>query len=382
MKISRREVMAGLSASSVAGTVQGATPEARCRAEDLGIKSGLFPRGPLNALTDVAGVAVGQVTRLEGDDIRTGVTAVLPHGGNLFQDKVPAGVAIGNAYGKFAGATQIAELGEIETPIVLTNTLNVPQAASAIVGWTLRQSGNEEVRSVNPIVGETNDGRLNAIRRRAITEEDVMRAIETSRQGPVVEGSVGAGTGTVALSFKGGIGTSSRVLPSALGGYRVGVLVQSNFGGSLTVDGVQVGRALGRYYLQEYAEPKAADGSIIIVVATDAPLSDRNLRRLAFRAFAGLARTGAAFANGSGDYAVAFSTADAVRRTVRRRVQAALIPDLPNDAISPLFVAVADASEEAILNSLFMATTVEAGPAPQWPAVDLKAVARLLAKRG
>ena len=209
-----------------------------------------------------------------------------------------------------------------------------------------------------------------------------MRAIETSRQGPVVEGSVGAGTGTVALSFKGGIGTSSRVLPSALGGYRVGVLVQSNFGGSLTVDGVQVGRALGRYYLQEYAEPKAADGSIIIVVATDAPLSDRNLRRLAFRAFAGLARTGAAFANGSGDYAVAFSTADAVRRTVRRRVQAALIPDLPNDAISPLFVAVADASEEAILNSLFMATTVEAGPAPQWPAVDLKAVARLLAKRG
>lgn len=379
----RREVLGTLIATLGASLLIGPVHAAglRRRAAELGIGSGLFPRGPLNAITDVAGVRVGHVTRIEGQAIRTGVTAVLPHPGNVFQDKVPAGLSVANGFGKFAGATQIVELGEIETPIVLTNTLNVPQAAGAIVDWTLRQPGNEAVRSVNAVVGETNDGRLNDIRRRVVTEEDVLRAIDGARHGPVAEGSVGAGTGTVALGFKGGIGTSSRVLPAQLGGYRVGVLVQSNFGGTLTVDGVPVGRAIGRFFLKEYADPKAADGSIIIIIATDAPLSDRNLQRLAARSFAGLARVGAAFSNGSGDYALAFSTAETIRRTVARRAEAIAIPDLPNDSISPLFVAVADACEEAILNSLFMATTVESGPSPTSPAIDLDAVTRLIAGR-
>lgn len=327
------------------------------RARELGVAPGTLPTGPLNAITDVAGVRVGHRTRVEGDDIRTGVTAILPHGGNVFQDRTPAGFAVANGFGKMMGSTQIVELGEIETPIVLTNTLSASQAADALVHWTLGRPGNEKVRSVNAVVGETNDGELNDIRRRVITREDVLAAIDAAREGPVQEGAVGAGTGTVAFGWKGGIGTSSRRLPAELGGYTVGVLVQSNYGGTLQIDGTPVGLAMNQYFLRAPAGPERADGSIMIIVATDAPLSDRNLTRLARRTFAGLARTGSAFSNGSGDYAISFSTAPSVRRTPERRAGAAQVEDLPNDRMSPLFVAAADATEEAIYNSLLMATT-------------------------
>ena len=333
--------------------------QVRAHARDIGIAPGIFPPGPLNAITDVGDVRVGQVTRLEGADVRTGVTAILPHGGNLFQDKVPAGIVVANGFGKFAGFTQVAELGEIETPILLTNTLSVAPAVDGIVEWTLSYPGNGDVRSVNALVGETNDGILNNIRKRVIRPADVIAAIHGAKRGPVAEGTVGAGTGTMAFGWKGGIGTSSRILPSALGGYRVGVLVQTNYGGNLTMAGVPIGTALGRYYLREHGQQGTADGSIILVVATDAPLGDRNLTRLAHRAIAGMARTGAAFSNGSGDYAIAFSTAEGVRRTLDRRAKLATYPELSNDAVSPLFVAVAEAAEEAIYNSLLMATTVE-----------------------
>jgi D-aminopeptidase len=316
----------------------------RPRVRELGISLGVLPTGLLNAITDVDGVRVGHVTLRGGDDIRTGATAILAHGGNVHQDKVPAGIVVGNGYGKLAGSTQIAELGEIETPIVLTNTLAVPRAADAILDWTLAQPGNEDVRSVNPVVGETNDGYLNDIRRRA---ED----------GAVDEGCVGAGTGTVAFGWKGGIGTSSRRLPTSLGGYVVGVLVQSNFGGVLQIAGVPIGLALGQHYLKGVGSC-TADGSIMIVVATDAPLSDRNLTRLARRALAGLARTGASMSNGSGDYVIAFSAATEVRRTPERRGRVSPIGELPNDLASPLFQAAIEATEEAIDNSLFKATTV------------------------
>lgn len=335
------------------------TASANPRARDAGVTVGILSPGPLNAITDVAGVKVGQVTLVEGKRIHTGVTAVLPHGGNLFQDKVPAGFFVANAFGKFAGSTQVVELGEIETPILLTNTLNMPEAMAAAVEWTLAQPGNEQVRSVNAVVGETNDGFLNDIRGRHVTIADARRAIETARPGPVAEGNVGAGTGTVAFGFKAGIGTSSRLLPASLGGWTVGVLVQANFGGVLTIAGVPVGVKLGRYDYKEQVEQKKADGSVVVVIATDAPLSDRNLRRLAERAFAGIARTGSSFSNGSGDYAVAFSTAASVRRTPERRAVASPVEDLPNDRMSPLFQAVAEASEEAVLNALFAAQTVE-----------------------
>ena len=336
------------------------------RARALGIAPGILPPGALNAITDVAGVRVGQVTLFVGDDIRTGVTAILPHGGNLYQDKVPAGLAVGNGYGKLMGSTQAIELGEIETPIVLTNTLAVPRAADGIFDWTLAQPGNEDVRSVNPVVGETNDGYLNDIRRRAITSAQVVAAIEQARGGPVAEGVVGAGTGTVAFGWKGGIGASSRRLPERLGGTTVGVLVQSNFGGVLQILGVPVGKALGQHYLREAVErqpssrtgAESPDGSIMIVLATDAPLSDRNLARLARRALAGLARTGASMSNGSGDYVIAFSTAEGVRRTPERRAAVCPLQELPNERVSPLFQAAIEATEEAIDNSLTMATTV------------------------
>lgn len=353
---------AALAAVLMANAAQAAE---RPSARDLGVAPGVFAPGPANAITDVAGVKVGQVTRIEGADVRTGVTAILPHGGNLFQHKVPAGVAVANGFGKLTGTTQILELGEIETPIVLTNTLSVWRAADALVTWTLGQPGNEQVRSVNVVVGETNDGYLNNIRKRAITAEDVLEALRSAKPGPVEQGAVGAGTGTMAFDWKGGIGTSSRVLPAALGGYTVGVLVQSNYGGTLAVDGDPVGRRSGRYYLHEHAPapggapPSVADGSIMIVIATDAPLSDRNLERLAKRSFAGLARTGSAFTNGSGDYAIAFSTANEVRRTPARRQATSMAPEIPNDQLSPLFVAVADATEEAIYNSLLKARTIE-----------------------
>ena len=333
--------------------------EYRPRAREAGIIIGVLPTGPLNAITDVDGVKVGQLTLNRGTDIHTGVTAILPHSGNLYQDKVPAGFAVGNAYGKFMGSTQVKELGEIETPILLTNTLNVPECAASIIGWTLSQAGNEQVRSVNPIVGETNDGFLNDIRGRHVTVGDCGEAIMAASGGPVAEGSVGAGTGTVAFDWKGGIGTSSRRLARSLGGWTVGALVQTNFGGVLSVAGVPVGQALGRFYLKTELEKANADGSVIIVLATDAPLSDRNLERLARRAFLGIARTGSPMTNGSGDYAIAFSTNLDVRRTAVRRAKPSLVSDLPNDAMSPLFEAAVEATEEAVINSLFAATPVD-----------------------
>ena len=332
---------------------------ARPRAREAGIRIGILEPGPLNAITDVAGVAAGHVTLIEGRSVRTGVTAVLPHGGNLFQDKVPAGFAVANGFGKFMGSTQVEELGELETPILLTNTLNVSEAAAAAVEWTLRQPGNEQVRSVNAVVGETNDGTLNDIRLRRVTKEDALRAIAAAKPGSVDEGNVGAGTGTVAFGWKGGIGTSSRRLPPNLGGYTVGVLVQSNYGGVLTVAGVPAGLMLGKHFLKDELQSASGDGSVIIVIATDAPLSDRNLKRLASRAFAGIARTGSAFTNGSGDYAIAFSTAESVRRTPARRSALSTVEELPNDRISPLFQAVAEATEEAVINSLFKAETMD-----------------------
>ncbi len=328
------------------------------RARDIGIKPGVLSPGTNNAITDVKGVKVGHVTLVEGDSIRTGATAILPHSGNIYQNKVPAAAVIGNGFGKMMGYSQIHELGEIETPIILTNTLSVPRAADAILDWTLSQPGNEAVRSVNTIVGETNDAGLNDIRGRHLTPEIIIKAIESAKSGPVEEGDVGAGKGTVAFGWKGGIGTSSRVLPSALGGYTVGVLVQSNYGGTLMMDGVPVGEELNQYYLKGYVDSDIADGSIMMIVATDAPLSDRNLERLANRALTGLARTGSAMTNGSGDYVISFSTADSVRRTPERRDKNALYEEISNDRISPLFQAVAEATEEAIYNSLLMANTV------------------------
>ena len=348
----------------------------RRRARELGITPGVLPTGQWNAITDVRGVKVGQVTLVEGEDIRTGVTAIFPHDGNVFQDKVPAGIAVGNGFGKLMGFTQVEELGEIETPIVLTNTLAVPAAAEALIEWTLGQQGNEEVRSVNPVVGETNDGWLNDIRARAVTKASVLEALKNAGSGPVEEGSVGAGTGTVCFGWKGGIGTSSRVLPKSLGGYTVGALVQSNFGGVLQMDGIPVGKELGQYYLKDELDA-SADGSIMIVIATDASLSDRNLLRLAKRGLSGLARTGASLSNGSGDYAVAFSTAEAVRRTPERRSKVWAYPEVSNDLTSPLFQAAIEATEEAVYNSLCMAETMTGYRGRTVHALPLEKVERL-----
>ena len=327
------------------------------RLRDHGIQPGVLPPGPLNAITDVAGVRVGHTTLIRGDDVRTGVTAILPHGGNIFQSKVPAAVYVGNGFGKLAGSTQVEELGNLETPVVLTNTLSVPTAADAVIDHTLQQAGNETVRSVNPLVGETNDGGLNDIRGRHVTREDVLAAISDAAEGPVPEGNAGAGTGTRCFGFKGGIGTSSRRLPKDLGGYTVGVLVQTNFGGVLQIDGVPVGKELGKYYLRDRLN-ESADGSCMIVVATDAPLDARNLQRLAKRAVIGLGRTGGIASNGSGDYVIAFSTAEDLR--IPYRMESPLLKQevLHNDALSPLFLAVIEATEEAILNSLFAAETM------------------------
>lgn len=353
--------------------------EDRPRAREVGVAPGVLPPGPHNAITDVAGVRVGHVTLIEGEAVRTGATAILPHGGNLYRDKAPAGVVVGNGYGKLMGVTQIRELGEIETPIVLTNTLSVPQGAEAILDYTLGRPGNENVRSVNAVVGETNDGFLNDIRRRALRAEHIARAIAVADTGAVAEGSVGAGTGTVAFGWKGGIGTSSRRLPQKLGGYTVGVLVQTNYGGLLDIMGVPVGRLLGKYYLKDALDGGDADGSVMIVVATDAPLSDRNLTRLARRALLAIGRTGSPATNGSGDYVIAFSTAASVRRTPERRTAVAVYEELPNDRISPLFQAVVEATEEAVYNSLFKATTVS-GHRGTVEALPLDEVLPLLAK--
>jgi D-aminopeptidase len=333
-----------------------AGPEARPRARDLGVAPGVFPPAALDAITDVPGVSVGHVTRIEGDRVRTGVTAIVPHPGNVFQEKVAGAVFVGNAFGKLAGSTQVDELGTIETPIVLTNTLSVGTAVEAVVRDTVGRPGNEDVRSVNALVGETNDGGLNDIRGGHVRQEDVVAAIRGAAPGPVEEGSVGAGTGTRCFGWKGGIGTASRKLPPRYGGWILGVLVQTNFGGVLTIDGVPVGRELGRYDFSPDGETHTA-GSCMIVVATDAPLSARDLKRLAARAVFGLARTGSSYSHGSGDYAIAFSSAPEARvRHGEAAPRARLL--LPGEALSPLFEAALEATEEAVYNSLFRATTV------------------------
>ncbi len=351
MKRSAVAITVFLFIASFAWRVVWAQQNDRPRVREAGINPGVLTPGPLNAITDIEGVAVGHTTIVRGDDIRTGVTAILPHEGNLFRQKVPGAVFIGNAFGKLAGSTQVNELGEIETPIMLTSTLAVPRVADAVMDYMLALPGNENVRSINPLVGETNDGGLNDIRGRHITSEDVAAAILGATAGPVREGAVGAGTGTVAFGFKGGIGTSSRRLPTDLGGFTVGVLVQTNFGGVLTINGAPVGEELEQYYLRNQIEggqggaEDNADGSVIIVVGTDAPVENRNLKRLEARAMLGLGRTGSASTNGSGDYIIAFSTSRQ--------------PDqlLSNNRMSPLFLAVIEATEEAIYNSLFKATT-------------------------
>jgi D-aminopeptidase len=336
----------------------------RPRARDLGIAPGIFRPGTHNAITDVAGVRVGHATVIEGDSVRTGVTAILAHDGNAFLDRVPAALHVGNGFGKLLGVTQLRELGEIETPILLTCTLCVWKAADAMVEWMLAQPGMAGVGSINPIVGETNDGGLNAIRSRPIRPEHVRAALDGAASGPVEEGALGAGAGTSAFGWKGGIGTSSRLLPATLGGHTVGVLVQSNFGGVLQILGAPIGRELGRYSFRGDVDRERGDGSIMMVVATDAPLSDRNLERLASRAVLGLSRTGSSASNGSGDYVLAFSTA----ASVRRRLPAPGAPaaesarrtttELTNDAMSALFQAVVEATEEAIYNSMLRAVTV------------------------
>src|SRR5438552_2645097 len=348
---------------TAAAVAQNTPSNARPRASDLGLKLGILPTGPLNAITDVAGVEVGHTTIIRGDDVHTGVTAILPHSGNLFREKVPGAVFVGNAFGKLAGSTQVNELGEIETPILLTSTLSVPRVADALIDYMLGLPGNEDVESINPLVGETNDGYLNDIRGRHITREDVFAAIKNAKSGPVEEGSVGAGAGTVAFGFKGGIGTSSRRLPPKLGGYTVGVLMQTNFGGVLTISGAPVGRELGQYYLREELQQMGGtkdqgNGSVMIVVATDAPMDARNLKRLAARAWLGVARTGSSGSNGSGDYAIAFSTAPQVRIRTEDKALTRHGEVLTNDAMSPLFLAVIEATEEAVYNSMFRAKTM------------------------
>ena len=374
-----RLALAPLALSLIAASLCAQTP--RPRARDVGLVIGVLPAGALDAITDVAGVRVGQVTVTAGDSINTGVTVILPHGGNPFQEKVPAAVAVGNGFGKLTGIAQIRELGELESPIVLTCTLCVPRVADAVLGWLLALPGNEYVQSVNVVVGETNDGFLNAIRRRAVTESDVLGARRGAREGPVEEGSVGAGRGTIAFGWKGGIGTASRRLPDALGGWTVGVLVQTNFGGILTIGGAPVGRELGRYYLKNELQAgglpvgraggatdasvslqsldRRGNGSIMIVVATDAPLEAAGLERLARRAFLGVARTGSPATSGSGDFALAFSTAASVRRGPLAGGRLTRVGEtVAGDHISPLFEAVVEATEEAIVNSLFKAETV------------------------
>ena len=360
--------------------------ETRPRARDIGIKIGILPTGASNAITDVTGVTVGQTTIIRGDNVRTGVTAVVPHGGNIFRDKVPGAVFVGNGFGKLAGSTQVNELGEIETPILLTSTLSVPKTADFLIDYMLALPGNEDVRSINPLVAETNDGGLNDIRGRHITRDDVFNALKNAKSGAVEEGSVGAGTGTVAFGWKGGIGTASRKLPASLGGYTLGVLVQSNFGGVLAIDGVPVGEELGQYFLKNAvggnrsaeAQPfPSADGSIIIVIATDAPVDHRQLNRLASRSMIGLGRTGSSMTNGSGDYAIAFSTANRVNANDRTRS----VQLLGNDAMSPLFQAVIEATEEAIINSLLKATAVT-GNGRTIEAIPIDKVRDILKKYG
>lgn len=328
------------------------------RARDLGIKIGVFETGELNAITDVKGVTIGHKTLIQGENIRTGVTAIIPHQKNLYQYKVPAAIYIGNGFGKLTGYSQVKELGNIETPIILTNTLNVPVAAEALISYTLNQKENQEVRSVNAVVGETNDGYLNDIRGRHLKEKDVFEAIENAKEGPVAEGNIGAGTGTVCFGFKGGIGTSSRKIPEALGGYTVGVLVQTNFGGVLEINGVPVGQELKKF-IYDNITLNNVDGSCMIVVITDAPLHSRNLERVAKRAMLGLAKTGGIASNGSGDYVIALSVNEDNIKSLSLDSKLYQSTILKNEAMTPVFLATIEATEEAIINSLFAAETMK-----------------------
>lgn len=348
---------------------------------DYGIEIGVLKPGEHNAITDVGMVSVGNTTLIEGDSIRTGVTAILPHPGNIFQDKVPAAIYVGNGFGKLAGSTQVEELGTLETPIILTNTLSVPTAADALIDATFLYPENNGVRSVNPVVGETNDGYLNDIRRRHVSKKDVLDALQNSRGGSIPQGNVGAGTGTIAFGFKGGIGTSSRKLPADIGGYTVGVLVQTNFGGVLNIAGVPVGKELGKYYLSSQLN-ETPDGSCMIVVATDAPLRSRNLKRLAKRAIMGLAKTGGIASNGSGDYVIAFSTAESVRVPYNPDDRTQTISVLRNEAMSPLFMAVIEATEEAIINSLFHAESMTGRDGHAIQALPVSRVLELMQEYG
>jgi D-aminopeptidase len=351
----------------------------RPRPRDIGLKIGVLSAGKLNAITDVPGVKVGHETIIIADSIRTGVTAIIPYEGNIFQSKVPAAIFSGNGFGKLAGITQVQELGNLETPVILTNTLSVATAMEAVIDYTLAQKGNEAVQSVNAVVGETNDGWLNDIRGRHINKEHVLNAIRKAGDGAVEEGSVGAGTGTVCFGFKGGIGTSSRVLPESLGGYTVGVIVQSNFGGVLEIAGVPVGKELEKFSFSNQLLNNV-DGSCMMVVATDAPLDARNLGRLARRAFIGMGKTGGIASNGSGDYVIAFSTAASIRVPYRpdRRLEEGAY--LHNDLTSPLFMAAIEATEEAIINSLFAAETMKGRSSHVAEALPLDQVADLLKK--
>lgn len=353
---------------------------AQDRPRERGLVLGVLTPGPLNAITDVPDVRVGQVTLIQGKDIRTGVTAIIPHGGNVFQEKVPAAIYAGNGFGKLAGSTQVSELGNLETPILLTNTLSVATAMLGCIEYTLEQPGNEQVRSVNALVGETNDGGLNDIRGMHVKTRHVRDALSHASGGPVAEGNVGAGTGTRCFGFKGGIGTSSRRLPANLGGYTVGVLVQTNFGGVLQIGGIPVGQELEQFYLREQLSG-SPDGSCMMVVATDAPLDARNLERLAKRAMLGLARTGGIASNGSGDYVIAFSTAPGLRVPYRMATPTLQQEVLHNDAVSPLFLATIEATEEAIVNSLFAAKTME-GSGITVPALPVDKVMDIMRRYG
>ncbi len=349
------------------------------RPREMGLKIGVLPVGALNAITDVPGVKVGHKTLISGESVRTGVTAILPHDGNLFQSKVPAAVFSGNGFGKLSGTTQIDELGTLESPLILTNTLNVAEGIQAVIEHTLSQKGNEMVQSVNSVVGETNDGNLNDIRGRHVKKEDVLSAIQSASAGPVTEGNVGAGTGTVCFGYKGGIGTSSRMLPQSLGGYTVGVLVQTNFGGVLQIDGVPVGEELGKFSFSDKLLNNV-DGSCMIVVATDAPLDARNLERLAKRAFMGMAKSGGIASNGSGDYVIAFSTAEALRVPHQPAQPVNQAGYLHNDFTSQLFMSAIEATEEAIINSLFAAKTVTGNNGRKIEALPLDQVIPILKK--
>jgi D-aminopeptidase len=366
---------------------QSASGSARPRARDIGLSVGVYTPGANNAITDVRGVRVGHTTLHRGDSIHTGITAILPPGDDWFHDRVPAAIVVGNGFGKLTGSTQANELGELETPILLTCTLCVWRAADGMVDWLLQRPNMQGVKSINPVIGETNDGGLSDIRSRPITRDDVVHALESARDGAVEEGAVGAGAGTSAFGYKGGIGTSSRVLPAANGGYTIGVLVQTNYGGVLTINGAPVGRELraarnnpGGAGTEDLAATFGTqDGSCMIVVATDAPLDHRMLQRIANRALAGLARTGSSFSNGSGDYVIAFSTADSVRRKDTRAPR--MLEDLGNDAASPLFQAVIETTEEAIYNSLFKAVDVK-GPRSVTQALPLDKTIEILRKYG